>query len=339
MSPSLDELRRSGVPVYRAPGRVNLIGEHTDYNDGFVMPVAIDRDTRVAILPRDDRKLIIHSETFSETVEFDLDKPNPKPNGHWSDYVCGVAVMIERSGIRLRGVNLAIESEVPIGAGLSSSAAIEVASALALLEKAALPDALQHSPIESGSDSIDRKSLAVLCQKAENEFVGMRCGIMDQFVSSHAQACTALMLDCRSLDFQLLELPADVRLVICNTMVKHSLAASEYNTRRAECEAGVSYFAKLLPDVHALRDVSTPDFERLGGGLDELIYKRCRHVITENARVSEAASALGRNDLTGFGILMADSHRSLRDDYEVSCKELNIMFDLASEVEGVYGQE
>jgi galactokinase len=160
---------------------------------------------------------------------------------------------------------------------------------------------------------------------------------MDQFISSCAQAGTTLMLDCRSLDFQLLPLPQDIRLVICNTMVKHALAASEYNTRRAECEAGVTYFAKLLPDVRALRDVSPADFERFGGGLDEVIYKRCRHVITENARVLESASALERDDLIGFGILMADSHRSLRDDYEVSCKELNIMVDLATPIEGVYG--
>jgi galactokinase len=337
MTPSVEEFRRRGVPVYRAPGRVNLIGEHTDYNDGFVMPVAIDRYTQAAILPRDDRKLVIHSEIFSESVEFDLDDPNPQPSGHWSDYVRGVAVMLERSGLRLKGATLAIESNVPIGAGLSSSAAIEVASALAMLETAALAFSSQQSSIKSASGDIDRRALAALCQRAENEFVGMRCGIMDQFISSCAQAGTALMLDCRSLDFRLLPLPEDVRLVICNTMVKHALAASEYNTRRAECEAGVTYFAKLLPDVRALRDVSIAHFERLGGGLDEVIYKRCRHVITENARVLEAASALERNDLIGFGILMADSHHSLRVDYEVSCKELNILVDLATPVEGVYG--
>ena len=337
MTPSFEELSRSGVPVYRAPGRVNLIGEHTDYNDGFVMPVAIDRYTQVAISPRDDRKLLIHSEIFSESVEFDLDYSNPQPSGHWSDYVRGVAIMLERSGVRLKGADMAIESNIPIGAGLSSSAAIEVASALAMLETAALPLCSQQSPIKSASGDIDRRALATLCQRAENEFVGMRCGIMDQFISSCAEAGTALMLDCRSLDFRVLPLPENVRLVICNTMVKHALAASEYNTRRAECEAGVGYFAKLLPDVRALRDVSIADFERLGGGLDEVIYKRCRHVITENTRVSEAASALERNDLIGFGILMADSHRSLRDDYEVSCKELNIMVDLATAVEGVHG--
>jgi galactokinase len=323
MTPSLDELRLSGARIYRAPGRVNLIGEHTDYNDGFVMPAAIDLFTYAAIKPRDDRTLLIHSENFSESVEFDLDRPAPRAQGHWSGYVSGVAVMIERAGYRLRGAELTIRSDVPIGAGLSSSAAIEVASGVALLD---------NSRIE-----LNRVELAKLCQKAENEFVGMRCGIMDQFISCNAQAGTALMLDCRSLDFRLLPLPEHVRLVICNTMVKHELGSSQYNTRRAECEAGVRYFATLLPNIRALRDVTVEDIDRFGAGLSEVIYKRCRHVITENARVLEAAAALERDDLTRFGELMAESHRSLRDDYEVSCAELNIMADLAASIEGVYG--
>jgi galactokinase len=324
MSTSFEELRLAGARIYRAPGRVNLIGEHTDYNDGFVMPAAIDRYTEIAIEPRDHRTLLIRSENFSEDVEFNLDEPNPLPRGHWSDYVVGVAVVIERAGYRLSGADLTILSDVPIGAGLSSSAAIEVATGLALLDTSGI--------------ELDRTELAKLCQRAENEFVKMRCGIMDQFISCFGQAETALMLDCRFLDFRLLPLPKDVRLVICNTMVKHELGASEYNTRRAECEAGVRYFAEFLPNnVRALRDVSIADLERYGGDLDEVIHRRCRHVITENARVLEAASALERNDLIGFGILMADSHRSLRDDYEVSCPELNTMVELAVSVEGVYG--
>jgi len=321
MTPSFEEPRFARI--YRAPGRVNLIGEHTDYNDGFVMPAAIDLFTYAAIRPRDDRALFIPSENFSESVEFDLNQPDPRARGHWSDYVCGVAVMLERVGYKLRGADLTIRSDVPIGAGLSSSAAIEVAAGFALLD--------------NSSFEIDRVELATLCQKAENEFVGMRCGIMDQFISCNAQAGTALMLDCRSLDFNLLSLPEDVRLVICNTMVKHELGSSEYNTRRAECEAGVRYFATLLPNIRALRDVSIEDLDRFGAGLNEVVYKRCRHVITENARVAEAASALEQNDLTRFGELMAESHRSLRDDYEVSCAELNIMVDLAASVEGVHG--
>ncbi len=323
MTRTFDDLRNAGAKVYRAPGRVNLIGEHTDYNDGFVMPVAIDRYTQVAIKPRDDRKLCIHSQNFSEGIEFNLDQQKPRERGHWSDYVLGVAVVLGQAGYALRGADLTIQSNVPIGAGLSSSAAIEVATALAMLE---------NSDLE-----LDRVQIAKLCQRAENEFVGMRCGIMDQFVSCLARAGNALMLDCRSLEYRLLPLPEDVRLVICNTMVKHELGASEYNTRRAECEAGVRHFANVRPDVRALRDVTVRDLEQERDKLPEVIYKRCRHVITENARVREAAGALERGDLRRFGALMAQSHRSLRDDYEVSSPELDTMVDLANQVEGVYG--
>ncbi len=323
MTRTFEELRSGGARVYRAPGRVNLIGEHTDYNDGFVMPAAIDLCTWVAIASRDDRELHIHSEDLSGNVVFDLDELDPRARGHWSDYVRGVAVTLERAGYRLRGADLAIRSDVPIGAGLSSSAALEVATGYAMLETAGM--------------EIDRIGLAKLCQQAENEFVGMRCGIMDQFTSCCGQAGRALMLDCRLLVYRLLPLPEDVRLVICNTMVKHELGSSEYNTRRAECEAGVKHFAKLLPDIQALRDVTVNDLERCGHNLNEVTYKRCRHVITENARVMEATAALERGDLYAFGDLMAQSHLSLRDDYEVSCAELDTMVDLATKIEGVFG--
>ncbi|HXI93272.1 MAG TPA: galactokinase [Blastocatellia bacterium] len=323
MAQSFEELRLDGARVYRAPGRVNLIGEHTDYNDGFVMPAAIDLCTQVAIKHRDDRKLIITSDNLSEKVVFDLDEPAPRTRGHWSDYVRGVAVMLERAGYRLSGADLAIRSDVPIGAGLSSSAALEVATGYAMLETSGI--------------EIDRLELAKLCQQAENEFVGMRCGIMDQFTSCCGQAGTALMLDCRSLEYRLLPLREDARLVICNTMVKHELGSSEYNTRRAECEEGVKQFANLLPDIQALRDVTVNDLERCGHNLNQVTYKRCRHVISENARVMEATAALERGDLNAFGDLMAQSHRSLRDDYEVSCAELDTMVDLATKIEGVFG--
>jgi galactokinase len=309
--------------IFRAPGRVNLIGEHTDYNDGFVMPAAIDFYTWVAIAPREDRKLALYSEEFSEGVEFDLDEAGPRASGHWSDYVRGVALVLEQSGYRLLGANLAIQSEVPIGSGLSSSAALEVATGLAMLDAAGL--------------RIDRTELARLCRRAENEFVGARVGIMDQFISCNGRAGSALMLDCRSLGYSLLPLSDGVRLVVCNTMVKHALAGGEYNVRRAECEEGVRHLARSLPDVRALRDVTPGELERYGGDLPAVIYKRCRHVITENARVIEAAASLGNGDLDSFGELMAESHRSLRDDYEVSCRELNIMVELASKIEGVYG--
>jgi len=332
MSQSFKQLQLAGARVYRAPGRVNLIGEHTDYNDGFVMPVAIDLYTQVAIKPRNDRKLIIHSDTFSDSVELDLDEPAPRARGHWSDYARGVAIVLERAGYRIPGADLAIQSNVPIGAGLSSSAAVEVATAVALL------GARNQADLSVATEQeINRVELAKLCQQAENEFVGMRCGIMDQFIACCGRAGTALMLDCRSLDYRLLPLSEGVRLVICNTMVKHELCSSEYNTRRAECEAGVQHFAHQLPGIKALRDVTIDDLGRYGTGLNEVVYKRCRHVITENARVLEATTALEHNDLNAFGRLMAASHRSLRDDYEVSCAELDTMVDLAVPIEGVHG--
>jgi galactokinase len=309
--------------VFRAPGRVNLIGEHTDYNDGFVMPAAIDLSVFVQVSPREDRKLQIHSENFDDEIEFDLDDPMPAPRQHWSDYAVGVAVMLERAGHHLRGARLQIRGEVPVGSGLSSSAAVEVATACALTANSNL--------------SIDRRELALLCQKAENEFVGARVGIMDQFVSFFGQAQRALLLDCRSLEYKLLPLPDTVKLVICNTMVKHALASSAYNERRAQCEAGVKHFAQFLPDVKALRDVSTEQLEQFGRELPDVVYRRCRHVITENARVLAAAHALEQHDLARFDELMGESHRSLRDDYEVSSNELNLMVDLARGRAGVYG--
>jgi galactokinase len=309
--------------LFRAPGRVNLIGEHTDYNDGFVMPAAIGFSTTVTVTPRADRTVSVFSTNFSERLEFDLDDRDPKPARHWSDYVRGVAVMLELAGHRLNGASLNVSGEVPIGSGLSSSAAIEVATALALLENSGL--------------RLDRLELAGICQRAENEFVGMRCGIMDQFISCCGQEGKALLLDCRSLEYKLLPLPEVARLVICNTMVKHALATGEYNKRRAECERGVNHFAKARPGVRALRDVTELELEAAREELPQLIYRRCRHVITENTRVLEAAAALEQGDLDRFGQLMEQSHRSLRDDYEVSCAELDLMVQLAQPVRGVFG--
>ena len=309
--------------TFRAPGRVNLIGEHTDYNDGFVMPAALDFSIRVGISPLDQHKLQISSENFNEEVEVDLDDPNLKARHHWSDYPIGVAVEIEKAGHRLHGAQLQIRGDVPIGAGLSSSAAIEVATACALVANSGL--------------KIDARELALLCQRAENEFVGAHVGIMDQFVSLFGQAQHALLLDCRSLEFRLLPLPDNVRLIICNTMVKHALASSAYNERRVQCEEGVKYLAQFLPHVKALRDVTLEQLGQHRAGLSDVVYRRCRHVISENARVLAAGEALEHHDLDRFGRLMNESHVSLRDDYEVSCKELDLMVEVARKVEGVYG--
>jgi galactokinase len=309
--------------TFRAPGRVNLIGEHTDYNDGFVMPVAIGFSTWIKLFPSSERRIEIYSENFNEQVVFDLDKPQTRTRGHWSDYPIGVAVMLMRAGYDVRGARLVIKGEVPIGSGLSSSAALEVATAVALTANSNL--------------EIDRVELAELCRRAENEFVGARVGIMDQFISFFGEADKALLLDCRSLEFRLLPLSNKTQLIICNTMVKHELASSAYNERRSQCEEGVAGLSSVIPNVRALRDVSSAQLEQHRQQLREVIYRRCRHIVTENERVLAAGVALEQGDLSRFGKLMNESHRSLRDDYEVSCAELDLMVKLAQGVEGVFG--
>jgi galactokinase len=313
----------SSATLYRAPGRVNLIGEHTDYNDGFVLPAAIGFSCWVASAPRNDRKLAIYSENFDELIEANIEDLQPKATGKWADYPLGVAWSLHQAGYQINGANLAILGEVPLGAGLSSSAAIEVSSGYALLDSAGI--------------SVDLTKLALLCQRAENEFVGARCGIMDQFVSCHGRAGSALLLDCRSLDFQLLQIPSKLQLVICNTMVQHKLGTGEYNVRRSQCEEGVRELSKNLPGIHALRDVSLQDLEDNRTLLSETVYKRCRHVITENARTNALAQAMQTGKTELLSQLMADSHRSLRDDFEVSCHELDVIVDLATQQKGVYG--
>jgi galactokinase len=317
------EVHGGEATVYRAPGRVNLIGEHTDYNDGFVFPAAIDLFAWIAIAPRNDRRIHLQSENLGQTAEFDLHAGPRAASREWSSYVFGVALVLEQRGYRLRGANLLIRGDVPIGAGVSSSAALEVASGFALLANSGI--------------AIDGTQLALCCQKAENEFVGTRCGIMDQLASACCVRDRALLLDCRSLEFRTVPLPAGVRLVICNSMVKRELAASAYNTRRAECEEGVRIIADRFPGVRALRDVTMEQLESCQGALPENVYKRCRHVVSEDARVILAADALEHNRFDDLCSLMAESHRSLRYDYEVSCAELDLLVELASEAEGVRG--
>ena len=308
--------------VYRAPGRVNLIGEHTDYNDGFVMPAAINFFTWLAISRRSDATINIRSRAFSEPVTIVLNG-DLRPRHAWSDYVVGIIDQIRQSGKKLAGADILIQSEVPMGSGLSSSAAIEVAAGFSLLS--------------TNQYAVDRTELALLCQRAENLFVGMRCGIMDQFISCNGTVDHALMLDCRSLDFRLLPLAPSSRMVICNTMVKHEHASGEYNKRRDECETGVLILREFIPGIRALRDVSTRQLEQYREKLPETIYRRCRHVVTENDRVQRAAKALEQHDMKQFGTLMAQSHASLRDDYEVSSRELDSMVEIASRQPGILG--
>lgn len=309
--------------TFRAPGRVNLIGEHTDYNDGFVMPAAIGFSTWATLTPLEQDQIEIYSENFDEEIVVDLDNPPQVKRDHWSDYAVGVVVTLIQAGFRLHGCRLQVRGEVPIGSGLSSSAALEVVIASALNA---------HSNLE-----IDRIELARICRRAENEFVGARVGIMDQFVSLFGAADRALLLDCRSLEHQLLPLSSDAQLVVCNTMVKHALASSAYNERRSQCEEGVRILSKFVPGVTALRDVSVSQLEQYRDKLSTDVYKRCRHIITENDRVLDAAKALNGKDLREFGRLMNESHESLRYDFEVSCEELDVMVEIARKVDGVYG--
>ena len=309
--------------VYRAPGRVNLIGEHTDYNDGFVLPAALELSTWVAAAARPDRLLRIRSLRGGDAVEFDLDDPAPTPRRDWSDYVRGVAVMLRRAGHDLAGADMLIDSDVPVGSGLSSSAALEVSTGYALLDCAGI--------------AVDLVQLALCCQRAENDFVGMRCGIMDQFISCQGATAHALLLDCRSLDFRLVPIAPSVRLVICNSMVHHELAAGEYNLRRADCERGVALLTPALPGIRALRDVSLAQLAANEAALPELTFRRCRHIVTENDRVLRAGAALEAGQVAEFGQLMDASHRSMRDDYEISCREIDILVDIAWGIDGVLG--
>jgi galactokinase len=309
--------------VVRAPGRVNLIGEHTDYNDGFVMPLAIDRACWIAARPRDDRHITVVSENFSQAgrVTFSLDNITKAPApADWSNYTRGVAHILQTAGHTLRGMDALIWSDVPIGAGLSSSAAIEVASAYTLLQ------------IANHQLPISNIQLARLAQRAEVEFVGVNCGIMDQMISALGQEGYALLIDCRSLDSQAVPIPDDVAIVVADTMKRRELVDSKYNERRAECEEG----ARLL-GVKSLRDVSLMEFETNQSRLPETIRRRCRHVIGENERVLRCVEALRVGKLAEIGQLLVQSHTSLRDDYAVSCRELDEMVECALRQQGVVG--
>jgi len=318
--------RFGGEPeiMVRAPGRVNLIGEHTDYNDGFVLPVAIDRDIIVASRARNDGLARIYSLDFGAMVEFPIDSVEYDSESKWSNYPRGVAHFLQEGGYDLRGLEAVVTGNVPQAAGLSSSAAMEVAMAMTF-EKISR---LEIDPVE----------MALICQKAENQFVGVNCGIMDQFISRMGRKDHALLLDCRSLEFELVPLNLEgMKIVVCNTGVKRGLVDSEYNKRRSECERGVEILDEFLPGIKALRDVDIYDFQRYKTHLPKATEKRCGYVIKENARVLESVEALEESDLVRFGILMNESHIGLRDEYEVSCPELDAMVEIAWSTNGVIG--
>ncbi|HTM15679.1 MAG TPA: galactokinase [Terracidiphilus sp.] len=308
--------------IFAAPGRVNLIGEHTDYAEGFVMPAAIDFATLAGISPRTDGKIAIYSENFREECTFDA-AALPSARQHWSDYPLGVMSILVGEGHRMTGFSLSLFGDVPVGSGLSSSAAIEVATALAVTSLLKV-----HYP---------GPQLARLCQRAENEFVGSSCGIMDQFISANGEENHALLLDCRDLSFRLAPIPANVALVIANTMVKHSVAGGEYTSRRAQVEEAASVIARHRPEVRFLRDATVEDLKKWGGEMSPNALKRARHVITENARTVAAAEALIHHDLKELGRLMAEAHESYSKDFEASCAEADTMVKLANEIPGLIG--
>ena len=321
-----------------APGRVNLIGEHTDYNDGYVFPVAIDKYLNIAARQRSDRYVRLHALDVKDSYEFNLSSPpSTEQAPAWSHYLLGVASLLQASGKKISGIDAVITGDVPIGAGLSSSAALSVSAALTFLTASSETSSLENP----SKPKIDNKELAALCQQVEHEFAGVNCGIMDQTISLLGREDQALFLDCRSLEHE--HIPLNLKahhIAICNTKVKRELAASEYNKRRAECERGVDILEQWLPGISSLRDISLADFKKYEDELPALTQKRCRYVIEENARVLDAVFALKtRTDesLGQFGRLMNASHKGLRDDYEVSCVELDLLTDLARSIEGVIG--
>ena len=312
------------LQIIMAPGRVNLIGEYTDFNEGFVFPMTVDRGVYVGIRARDDQRVRVKSIRFGELIDYRLDdfeKPEP---GHWSCYVLGVVEELRFLELVPQGFDAIIDGNLNLGAGLSSSAALETATALAL---------------QAVFDfEMSRVDIATLCQRVEHRYAGVMCGIMDQFASGLGCSDHALLLDCRTLSY--VNIPVnlgDYRIVIISSDVKRELASSAYNERRAQCEEGVALFRQYDPAIGSLRDVTPDLFDAYGDQLSDVVYRRCRHVITENARVLDASAALSADELAQFARLMTASHNSLRDDFEVTCDELDCLVDIANDTEGVLG--
>ncbi len=314
--------RRSEVRVVRAPGRVNLIGEHTDYNEGFVFPAAIDLEIRIVFVPTSDGRVRLARHDTGDRAEMAIDADRPS-DGSWFDYVAGVLRELRATGLAPQGIRGIIDSTLPMNAGLSSSAAIELASAWALLGDAAA--------------DVPPMDLARLAQRAENGYVGVNSGLMDQFASACGVAGAALFLDCRSLDWRAVPLPDDLALVVLHSGSPRRLASSEYNVRRAQCEAGVAAISKVEPAVRSLRDVTPELLAAAGDTLDPIVLERCRHVVAENERVGRTVEALDAGDLATVGEMFAASHASLRDLYEVSSPELDALVQIATGVPGVVG--
>lgn len=307
----------------RAPGRVNLIGEHTDYNGGFVMPAAIGYETRASAALREDRIVRVESQAAGESISFDLRDVRAERRGNWTDYARGIVAELLAAKVPVRGADVRIVTTLPLGGGLSSSASFDVALALALLSAAQF--------------SLERAEIARLSQRADAAYVGVRSGIMDQFAVLFGKAGHVLLLDTRSLEYRYYPLPPKARLVICNTMVKHALASGAYNERRSQCERALERLQRWFPSARDLRDIPVDGLQQHENDLPRVLYRRARHVITENERVLDAAQSLDGGDARGLGELMNASHESLRADYEVSCAELDTMVAIARACDGVYG--
>ncbi|HEY1993295.1 MAG TPA: galactokinase [Edaphobacter sp.] len=313
---------------FAAPARVNLIGEHTDYTGGFVMPMAIDFHTLAVVSAREDERAVFYSANYDEEVGFEVAslKPGPgtrEPSGKWSDYPAGVLWSLREERVAPSGFNMSLAGDVPLGAGLSSSASVEVATAMALLG---------HAGVE-----LPLEKVATVCRRAENEYVGAKSGIMDQFVVAGSVANRVMLLDCRSLGYELLPLPHEVRVVICNSMVKHAVATGEYGDRSAEVEAGQAVLRRERPGVELLRDATLNDLEACRNLMSAASFKRCRHIITENARVLEAREALLQGDMARFGALMVEAHVSFRDDFAASCEEIDMLVAIATKQAECFG--
>jgi galactokinase len=317
--------QRFGQPgqAFVAPARVNLIGEHTDYTGGLVLPMAIGFRTVAVVSAREDGQAVFYSANYQEEVALPLATLGRAPRGHWSDYPAGVLWSLLQEGVAVGGFSMSLAGDVPLGAGLSSSASVEVATAMALLGHAGATLPLER--------------IATLCRRAENEYVGAKSGIMDQFVVTGGVTQRAMLLDCRSLQFELLPLPETVRVVICNSMVKHAVATGEYGDRRDEVEVGQAVLRQMRPELALLRDATLEDLEACRDRMPAVSYARCRHIISENGRVIAAKAALLQGDVAQFGRLMVEAHASMRDDFAASCAEVDALVEVAMEQPGCFG--
>ncbi len=323
ISQKFEELYGSSPLLVRSPGRINLIGEHTDYNEGFVLPAAIDKEMVIAVAKSDAATCRLYSYDLKESFEFGINKLLPSEPG-WANYIMGVVDQLQKAGYTVGNFDCVFGGDIPIGSGLSSSAALECAAGFALAELFNL--------------QVERTQMARYAQLAEHTFAGVMCGIMDQFASLMGKEDHALRLDCRSLEFSYFPIQLkDFQLVLCDTRVKHSLASSEYNTRRMECEQGVAAVQVLYPEVHSLRDVTPAMLEEVKHQIEEVVYRRCRFVLEENERLLTGCELLESGDIIGFGRKMYGSHEGLSGMYEVSCPELDFLVAFTKETDAVVG--